>query len=126
MSELLYDKYLFKVDDEDDMVFLASLRENGGDMAYELELVGRREKRSALLEKFQFIRNVKRKEQLAKEALKKQAEEEAVNKAEEEALNKAKEEAVKKAAKEHAMSPVASSPPMNTNELEQTLGSDFI
>ena len=95
------------------MVFLASLKETGGDMAYELELVGRREKRSALLEKLQFIRNVKKKEQLAKEALKKQAEEEALKQAEEEAL--------KKAVKEPVMSPVASSPALDTNELYQTL-----
>ena len=85
------------------MVFLASLKENGGDMAYQLELVARREKRTELLERFQFIRNVKKKEQLANEALKKQAEEEALKK-------QAEEEALKQAAKEHVMSPVASSP----------------
>ena len=44
------------------MVFLASLKENDGDMAYQLEMASRRDKRSELLKKIQFIRNVKKQE----------------------------------------------------------------
>lgn len=95
------------------MIFLAGLKDQINDMAYQAEMVSRRDKRSALLDKFQFIRNVKKQEAEKK----RRSDEAALKNQEKEAVEEEKKQSKEDVKSPDFLSRKSSSAAIGTDEL---------